>query len=116
MSEEIREENGRAAKRLKGSHEDLTDLSTFVPEKVLRNNTAGKSVFLQGRFGASPAVLLLEKTSFAEENLTKGADYFSAQSVLKKVFQNDIYGNYECFPKPDLNGSCSKLVGDTSGV
>lgn len=104
MSEEINVENGRAEKRFKASNEDLSDLSAFVPEKVLRNNTASKSIFLQGHFGSSLAVLLLEKTSFSEENLAKDADYFSAQSVLRKVYQNDIYGNYECFPKADLNG------------
>lgn len=110
------EENGTLAKKFKSSddqesvHESLNDLGGFVPQKVLHNNTVRKTVCLQGSFEDKTAVVLLEKTAFAEENLGKDGEYFSEKSALKKVFHNDIYGNYELFPKPELNGMFLTII------
>lgn len=86
-------------------HRGLTDLSTFKFEKVLSNNTNRKTVCLQGSFESSDGVgiILLEKTAFEEGDFKEDSDYFSASSSLKKLFHNDIYGNYEYFPKLELN-------------
>lgn len=86
-------------------HDTLVDLSTFKLEKVLHNNTNRKTVCLRGTFEskAGDALVLLEKTAFAEENLKPDSDYFTEKSSLQKVFHNDIYGNYNYFPQIKLN-------------
>lgn len=88
-----------------GIHESLVDLSSFQLEKVLHNNTNRKTVCLKGKFASKhgEALVLLEKTAFAEENLKQDSDYFTKSSALEKVFHNDIYGNYNYFPKVNLN-------------
>lgn len=87
-------------------HNQLSDLSTFKFKKVLSNNTNRKVVCLQGSFDASDGVgiVVLEKTAFEEGDFKDDTEYFSEGSSLKKVFHNDIYGNYEYFPKVELNG------------
>lgn len=80
-----------------------------------------------------PAIILLEKTAFTEANVstlapinddkaTANTDavaatdaisatdneqfsktYFCSQTELKQEFTNDIYGQFQCFPSPDIN-------------
>lgn len=97
------------------------DLSKFVFDSVLSNATNRKMVCCLGRFSdrgsdADRAIVIFEKTAFAEADLKGGANdgdgpassagYFSAASRLREVFVNDIYGNFECFPSPDINRNC----------
>lgn len=57
------------------------------------------------------AIIILEKTAFTEndvntddnETTEKKRIYFSSETKLKQQFINDIYGNFECFPSPDIN-------------
>ncbi|XP_044270017.1 zinc finger protein 271-like [Tribolium madens] len=95
-----------------GIHETLADLSTFQLEKVLHNNTNRKTVCLKGKFASKngDALVLLEKTAFAEENLKEDSDYFTKYSSLEKVFHNDIYGNYNYFPKINLNSIKATII------
>lgn len=83
----------------------LSDLSTFKFEKVLSNNTNRKVVCLQGSFESADGVgiVVLEKSAFEEGDFTEDSEYFDEESSLKKLFHNDIYGNYEYFPKVELN-------------
>lgn len=85
----------------------LSDLSSFKFEKVLSNNTNRKTICLQGSFESivGSGIIILEKTAFEEVDFGEGSEYFGASTgYLKKLFQNDIYGNYEYFPKVELNG------------
>lgn len=86
-------------------HTALADLSDFKLDKILHNNTNRKHICLQGSFENcdGPALVILEKTAFAEDNFINESEYFTVKSKLKKIFHNDIYGNYECFPKLELN-------------
>lgn len=86
-------------------HDELKDLSDFKLKSVLHNNTTRKTVCLRGSFEskAGEAIVLLEKTAFAGENLTENSEYFTKRSLLEKVFQNDAYGDYKYFPVPELN-------------
>lgn len=88
-----------------GIHETLADLSAFQLEKILHNNTNRKTVCLKGKFASKngDALVLLEKTAFAEENLKEDSGFFTKYSSLEKVFHNDIYGNYNYFPQISLN-------------
>lgn len=90
-------------------HNHLSDLSTFKLKKVLSNNTNRKVVCLQGSFEASDGVgiVVLEKTAFEDGDFKEDSEYFNEDSSLKKLFHNDIYGNYEYFPKVELNCKCA---------
>lgn len=87
-------------------HDDIKDLSEFKLDKIINNNTNRKSVCLKGTFASKTgdALVLLEKTAFAEESLLKDNSYFSKDCSLEKIFHNDIYGDYRYFPKVELNG------------
>ncbi|XP_026744058.1 m7GpppX diphosphatase [Trichoplusia ni] len=101
-----------SSKKIKINHENdntvsenQLELKDFILEKVLNNNTVRKQVCLQGKFRdkSGVALVVLEKNAFKNEDLdSKG--YFSVDTELKTFFQNDIYGNYECFPRASING------------
>ncbi|XP_017778004.1 PREDICTED: m7GpppX diphosphatase [Nicrophorus vespilloides] len=82
-------------------HKDLKNFSAFSLDKILYNNSNRKSVCLQGSFDglSGTAIVLLEKTAFEDEKLKEKGAFFNEKSELKQIFQNDIYGNYECFPE-----------------
>lgn len=91
-----------------GVKEYPLELKDFVPEKILNNNTNRKTVCVQGKFKdkSGVGIVILEKNAFRKEELND-TGYFSVDSELRTFFTNDIYGNFECFPKPSLNGESS---------
>ncbi|KAL0859801.1 hypothetical protein ABMA27_010145 [Loxostege sticticalis] len=94
-----------------GVSDNQLELKDFLPEKILNNNTNRKTVCIKGTFKGKSgvALILFEKNAFKEEDLNdKG--YFSADTELQTFFQNDIYGNYECFPRPTLNGVKTTVI------
>ncbi|KAI5638260.1 scavenger mRNA decapping enzyme c-term binding domain-containing protein [Phthorimaea operculella] len=101
----IDKENGN------GVTETSFELKDFIPEKILNNNTNRKTVCVQGKFKDKSGVglILLEKNAFKEEELDNSG-YFSVDCELRTFFQNDIYGNFECFPKPSLNGVKTTII------
>lgn len=86
-------------------------LKDFVLEKILNNNTNRKTVCVQGKFKdkSGVALVILEKNAFKEEELDNSG-YFSVDSELRTFFQNDIYGNFECFPRASINGELLKVT------
>nr|XP_026484066.1 m7GpppX diphosphatase [Vanessa tameamea] len=94
-----------------GVAEPVLELKEFIPSKILNNNTNRKTVCVQGNFKdkSGVALVILEKNAFKEDELdSKG--YFSVESDLKTFFQNDIYGNFECFPKSSINGVKTTII------
>ncbi|KRT78156.1 hypothetical protein AMK59_7772 [Oryctes borbonicus] len=93
-------------------HSNIKDLSTFKVEKILNNNTKSKIVCLQGTFSNADGagLVILEKTAFEEDNLKCNSKYFTSSSYLKKIFHNDIYGNYEYFPVLELNSIKTTVI------
>lgn len=96
-------------------HSTIKNLSGFKLKNILQNNSNRKSVYLSGTFDSKEgdAVVILEKTAFAEENLNNDSDYFTDKSYLQKIFQNDIYGDYKYFTLTELNSrytNCSFLL------
>lgn len=89
--------------------------------------------FVDGRGDASdrPAIVLLEKTAFTDANVStiptandddatlaaavetnndtdtqpNSKTFFCSQTELKQEFVNDIYGQFQCFPHPDINSN-----------
>lgn len=101
------------------------DLAKFQLKSILNNNSLNKTVCVLGTFQTDTvvaneccvdanidnnkqAIIIFEKTAFTEQNLSTDCDenqrhYFSKVTNLKEVFINDIYGNFQCYPKPDIN-------------
>lgn len=79
-------------------HSSLEDLQHFQLEKVLKEDSRSKTIFLQGTFKGleGVAVVILEKKGFPAEDKVK--DFFTSDCPVIKTFVNDIYGDYNCFP------------------
>lgn len=88
-----------------GVNGNQLELKDFELEKILNNNTNRKTVCVQGKFKdkSGVALIIFEKNAFKEDDLDNRG-YFSVDTELKTFFENDIYGNYECFPRPSLTG------------
>lgn len=85
--------------------ESQLHLKDFIPSKILNNNTNRKIVCVLGNFKdkSGDALVILEKNAFKEDELNEKG-YFSEESELQTFFQNDIYGNYVCYPNSSING------------
>ncbi|XP_013184714.1 m7GpppX diphosphatase [Amyelois transitella] len=96
-------ENGVSVKQL--------ELKDFIAEKVIKNNTNTKTVCIEGKFRdkTGVALVVLEKNAFKEEELND-TGYFCPETVQETYFQNDIYGNYVCFPKSAVNGVKTTII------
>ncbi|RVE49925.1 hypothetical protein evm_005393 [Chilo suppressalis] len=96
-----------------GVSNDQLKLKDFIPEKTLNNNTSKKIVCIQGKFKdkSGVALILFEKNAFKDEDLNKSnGGYFTQDTKLVTYFQNDIYGNYECYPPSSLNGVKTTII------
>ena len=80
-------------------------LSAFNVKKVLQHNYMRKQIYIEGAFKGheGPAVVLLEKQNFPDDQETL-KELFDDGTILHKLYNNDIYGNYECFPLKKYNG------------
>lgn len=117
---------------------NVCDLTAFRLTKILSNNSRAKTICVLGKFidplsdsNDRQAIILLEKTAFTDANVSTvspindddvAADvttaidneqfsktYFCSQTELKQEFTNDIYGQFQCFPSPDINSKCHFL-------
>jgi len=79
----------------------FSSLQGFTVSKVLSNSADYKRVVVEGRYNQTPAVVILDKKPFSEEQL---GTLFSDKSQLSLVFQNDIYGSYDCHTSPQITG------------
>lgn len=87
-------------------NDNQLELKDFVLEKILNNNTNRKTACVVGKFKdkSGVALILFEKNAFKENDLSEEG-YFSKETQLKTFFENDIYGNFECFPPSTINGN-----------
>lgn len=105
--------------------EKVYDLSQFHLERILSNNSRSKSICVLGTFPSAnrndddgavdqkcvdQAIIVLEKTAFTAADVTTDDDtahrkYFSLNTHLKQEFINDIYGNFQCLPLPEINSN-----------
>ncbi|XP_023936869.2 m7GpppX diphosphatase [Bicyclus anynana] len=94
-----------------GVNESQLQLRDFILSKILNNNTNRKIVCALGNFKdkSGVALVILEKNAFKEEELNEKG-YFSEDSELRTFFQNDIYGNYVCFPNSSINGVKTTII------
>ncbi|KAK1153405.1 m7GpppX diphosphatase-like [Acipenser oxyrinchus oxyrinchus] len=86
-------------------------LAGFQTEKIMRESSREKNIFIHGKMGSGPnegrdAVLILEKTPFREDSL---AELFKT-SELKLQMRNDIYSTYHLHPPTHLNDIKATMV------
>lgn len=85
---------------------ELINLSKFKLKRLLQNNCSRKLLCVEGSFTDQdgPAVILFEKKIFPSEEEAIQTTICNQDTKLKKTFENDIYGSYECFPIQEHNG------------
>ncbi|CAD1475012.1 unnamed protein product [Heterotrigona itama] len=86
-------------------------LSAFNVKKVLQHNCTRKQIYIEGAFKGheGPAVVVLEKQNFFDDQETL-KELFDDKTDLHKLYKNDIYGNYECFPLKKYNGINATII------
>ncbi|XP_034244615.1 m7GpppX diphosphatase [Thrips palmi] len=91
--------------------DDLTDLSAFRADRILSCDSRNKTIVAVGSFGAADpgqrALVILEKKPFDADGFDK---LCTVESSLKKVFRNDVYGNYDCFIERELNAVKATVI------
>lgn len=115
------------------SPEKMYDLTKFRLTRILSSNSRTKTICVLGKFidelpdkNDRPAIILLEKTAFTDANVSTvsyinddddddaaavtatdneqhSRTFFCSHTELKREFTNDIYGQFQCFPSPDIN-------------
>ncbi|XP_012524764.1 m7GpppX diphosphatase [Monomorium pharaonis] len=93
-------------------NETELDLSSFKVTKVLQNNCARKLICMEGTFEDrdGSAVVLLEQRSFPYDKEIMEKDFFDGKMIFRKIFTNDIYRNYSCFPTEERNGLQATVI------
>lgn len=84
-----------------------SDLSGFTVKRVLQNNCARKMICVEGSFKdrAESAIVLLEQKSFPSDESLLKKGFFDRKTIYRKVYANDVYGNYDCFPSEEYNST-----------
>ncbi|KAG8228930.1 hypothetical protein J437_LFUL007322 [Ladona fulva] len=90
-------------------HKDLCNFNGFQTTRVLSENTQAKTITVLGNFTDKDghAIVLLQKKCFVVDQLPT---LLTGSTSLKKEFDNDIYGGYECLPPPELNGISTTII------
>ncbi|XP_039311687.1 m7GpppX diphosphatase isoform X1 [Solenopsis invicta] len=88
------------------------DLSDFKVTRVLQNNCARKLICMEGTFEDrdGSAVVLLEQRSFPYDKVVLEKDFFDGKTIFKRIFSNDVYKNYSCFPTEERNGLQATVI------
>lgn len=99
------------AKKIKlGCENDENDtslcFSNFMVTRILQNNCTRKQICIEGTFKDrdEPAIVLLEKKTFPIDEPSLKSAFFNEDATMRKLFSNDIYRNYVCFPETEHNG------------
>lgn len=105
-AKKFKTETENASKDTDSIHETEICLSTFEVRQVLHNNCSRKQVFVEGTFKGreGSTVIILEKRNFSDDKSCLKEELFNEDTILRKNYSNDIYGNYECFPLKNYNG------------
>nr|CAD7392986.1 unnamed protein product [Timema cristinae] len=101
------EENGSNCEE--SIHAFIKNFAGFETTRILSESSQRKTICIEGSFegNTSPAIVILEKKPFSGQNLK---NILNIESILSKDFINDIYGNYECFPKLEYNGIKTTII------
>ncbi|XP_054157236.1 m7GpppX diphosphatase-like, partial [Oppia nitens] len=119
------DDNSQVVVNADGQHESSAPVSVhervdirlgeFEFVRVLNENSRTKWIAIEGRHEQQPAVIVMEKMAFSEDNVKQiledkpSADY-SPDSWLRRDFHNDIYGNYFAYPDRSLNSIKTTII------
>ncbi|XP_076632632.1 decapping enzyme, scavenger [Colletes latitarsis] len=86
-------------------HETEICLSTFEINKILQNNCLRKQVCVEGVFKGhkGSSVVLFERQNFSDDVPSLKKELFNKDTILRKHYSNDVYGNYHCSPIKEYN-------------
>ncbi|KOC69177.1 m7GpppX diphosphatase [Habropoda laboriosa] len=98
-------------KNANSMHETEVCASEFNVKRVLQNNCTRKQICIEGSFKGreGSAVIVLEKQNFSDDDQFLN-EFFNKDTVLQKLYSNDVYGNYECFPVKKHNGINATII------
>nr|CAG4643223.1 EOG090X06NK [Ilyocryptus agilis] len=86
----------------------LTSFGRFTYKRTLREDLESRTVAVEGTFDvSSPAVILLEKTPFTSDEVL---GVLSSDTQLLKIFHNDIYGSFLCYPEKNFNALKATVI------
>lgn len=104
---------GKKQKVLDKEIEDLVDLSSFKADRILSCDSRSKTITAVGTLQGpgERAIVVLEKKAFDAD---KFEELSTHDTTFKKVFRNDVYGNYDCFIPKELNSKFACLPPSTT--
>lgn len=77
----------------------IFEKTAFTSNDLITSHSSGQSS--SNKLSGASDTAAVVKTAKDGETTKNG--YFSSLTTLKEAFVNDIYGNFECFPDPDIN-------------
>lgn len=89
--------------------ESSVSLNQIEFKRSLNEIASRKVTIFEGSYNGSPAVVMLEKTPF-NETTVKSMIKDGANNVLNRDFVNDVYGKYNLYPCPELNGIKTTII------
>ena len=92
--------------------ESIQSFEGFEIKQILKESPENKlfaveGVFKQGTDTESSAVVVLEKTHFTSEDISK---ILTDKTSIKCIFQNDVYGNFLCYPPVEFNSVKATII------
>jgi len=92
--------------------ESIQSFENFEIKRILKENPENKLFAVEGVFKSetgteSTAVVVLEKTHFTSEEVTQ---ILTDKTKVQRIFQNDVYGNFLCYPPVDLNSVKATII------
>ncbi|XP_064483450.1 m7GpppX diphosphatase-like [Ornithodoros turicata] len=107
------DETELSRKKLKSHNEDthvpLSHFETFIPKRVLSEDSRTKLISVEGTFKGSEgtAVVVIEKKPFNKESYQ---DIFNSGTTLEETFHNDIYTSYKGTLAPTTNDITTTVI------
>ncbi|XP_076236246.1 decapping enzyme, scavenger [Calliopsis andreniformis] len=111
-AKKLKTETESDSKNANSLHDNEISLSSFQVKRVLQNNCLRKQVCVEGVFEGyeGSTIILLEKRNFSDDTVSLKKEFFNEDTTLRKLYSNDIYGNYECFPVKTYNGLNAMVI------
>nr|XP_033327638.1 m7GpppX diphosphatase [Megalopta genalis] len=104
-AKKIKIDNENVSEIIKNIHDDKFCLSNFEVKQILQNNTLRKQICIEGTFKdrEGSSVILFEKSEFSDDPACLKKQLFNKDTAVRKLYSNDVYGNYECFALKECN-------------
>lgn len=101
---------GQFADNLRESEQALVifEKTAFTSKDLLTSNLISDSINSSSSSISSGSSIQASASDASKNNIQIEdgkiyTGYFSSLTKLKEAFVNDIYGNFECFPNPEIN-------------